>query len=202
MVEEIVKLGIPSLVASDVSPAPSFVQKIAARFNVRTFVPERTMLQEEKSEIAGQTQNLHERDALAAAVKCYRIYANRLRQIELLDTPLDKDMLKHLVIDGFPLKNAMLMLEKKAETGRARPETAKSAQEKKDAELLMLAQENVNLRKALDAETKLIAAQERELERFKAARYAEIGRDGEVRRLRAQLEKMSWAIMRLKRKKN
>jgi uncharacterized protein len=200
VVEEIARIGIPSIVASDVNPAPSFVLKIAARFNVRTFSPERPMLQEEKGEIAGETRNLHERDALAAAVKCYRAYANRLRQIGLMETGLDRDMLKHLVLEGYPLRAAMLMLERKEEGQGRKAEPAREQQEKKDNELLAISQENVNLRKALEAETKRAALLEQELARAKGARYAEIGRDAEVRRLRGQVEKLAWAVRRLKRK--
>ena len=46
--------------------------------------------------------NPHVRDAYAAAVKAYRRYANRLKQIDLMDEP-DKEKLKHLVISGFPI---------------------------------------------------------------------------------------------------
>ncbi len=200
VVAEIVKLGVPSMVASDVSPAPSFVLKIAARFNVRCFEPGRVMHEKEKSEIAGETENLHERDALAAAVKCYREYANRLRQIELLETGLDKDMLKHLVIQGYPLRSAELMLERKTEpVERVKPETRGAPQRKVD-ELLAITAENVNLRKALEAERQRGRALEAEIEKMKGAKYAEIGKDAEVRRLRSQIKKMSWLIRRLKDK--
>lgn len=204
MVEEIAKTGIPSLVASDVNPAPSFVLKIAARFNVRTFVPGRTMLQSEKSSMAADTQNLHERDALAAAVKAYREYANRLRQIEAIETDLDRDKLKHLVIQGFSLRNAMLVLEKKGggqEEG-AKAGNGKAKKEKKDWEIAALAGENVNLRKALGAERRMNEALLHEIGKIKGAKYAEIGRDAEVRRLSAQIERMDWIIRKLKRRKN
>ncbi len=110
--KEIAKHGIPSLVASDVNPTPSFVLKIAARFNVKAFSPAKSLQQKEKALIAPETVNLHERDAIAAAIKCYRGYANRLRQIETLEIEFDKDKLKHLVIEGHALKRAMCMLEK------------------------------------------------------------------------------------------
>lgn len=201
IVEEVAKFGIPSLVASDVNPAPSFVLKIAARFNVRCFTPERVMHEKEKGEIAGETHNLHERDALAAAVKCYRDYANRLRQIELLETKLDRDMLKHLVMQGFTLRNAMLMLERKDEMKAApAPDLKRTPEQKKDDELVALAQENVNLKKALSAERQETDALRAEISKMKGAKYSEIGKDAEVRRLRSQVEKMGWAIMRFRKK--
>ena len=52
--------------------------------------------------IGREISNPHVRDAYAAAVKAYRRYANRLKQIERMDTP-DKERLKHLVISGFPI---------------------------------------------------------------------------------------------------
>ncbi len=137
IVKKIAEIGIPSIIASDVNPAPGLVSKAAARFNVKVFMPQRSMQQKEKSEIAAgletgnwksfwpsaqrrknraknfwrQKTTIHERDALSAAVKCYRLYANRLRQIELTNTHLDKDKLKHLVIQGISLKRAAAMLE-------------------------------------------------------------------------------------------
>lgn len=111
VVREIAKIGIPSMIASDVNPAPALVSKIAARFNVRTFAPPKNMQKKEKTEIAGSMINLHERDALAAAIKCYRFYANRLRQIEL-SGEAKKDKLKHLVIQGIPLKIATGIIER------------------------------------------------------------------------------------------
>ena len=44
----------------------------------------------------------HIRDAYAAAVKAYRRYADRLRQIDGMDVP-DRDELKHMVISGYPI---------------------------------------------------------------------------------------------------
>ncbi len=96
------KLGIPSLVASDVYPASSFVQKIAARFNVKVHSPNKSMTTEEKRLIGEDIMNPHIRDAYAAAIKAYNKHANRLRQVDKLDTE-DKIKLKHLIIQGQPL---------------------------------------------------------------------------------------------------
>lgn len=205
MVAEIEKIGSPSIIASDVNPAPSFVLKIAARFNARTFIPERTILQDEKDVIAGRMDNRHERDAYTGATKCYRFYANRLRQIDLMDTHLDKDALKHLVIQGFPLHAAVLRLEKKAAGIQAgngpEPPPAKPRENgKTDDGLIALSEENVNLRKALESERLRAAALEREIVKAKGARYVEIMKEKEVRRLKSENERMSWLVGRLKRK--
>jgi len=52
--------------------------------------------------IGSEIVNPHIRDAYAAAVKAYRRYADRLRQIDRMDVP-NRDELKHLVISGFPI---------------------------------------------------------------------------------------------------
>lgn len=44
----------------------------------------------------------HIRDAYAAAVKAYRRYADRLRQIDNMDLE-NKDEYRHLVIKGKPI---------------------------------------------------------------------------------------------------
>ncbi|MEK6982331.1 MAG: DUF460 domain-containing protein [Candidatus Micrarchaeota archaeon] len=105
--EDIVKLisrfGIPSITGSDVTPPPNFVSKIAARFNVKVIFPKESMQTDQKKKIAKNISDPHTRDAYSAAVKAYRFYANRLRQIDKLETNLDKDKLKHAIIQGIPI---------------------------------------------------------------------------------------------------
>ena len=99
VVKKISLVGIPSIIASDVSPPAHFVSKVAARFNARLFHPRKSLSMEEKRHIAKDIMEPHIRDAYAAAVKAYRKYANRLRQIEMMQR-LDKDALKHQLIQG------------------------------------------------------------------------------------------------------
>ena len=102
IVRIISSVGIPSVIASDTSPPSHFVQKIAARFQTRLFHPRKSLSQEQKRMIGRQITNPHVRDAYAAAVKAYRRYANRLKQVDLMDEP-DKEQLKHMVISGYPI---------------------------------------------------------------------------------------------------
>lgn len=101
--EKIVKIlsgcGVPVLVASDTHPPSSFVQKIAARLNVRVFCPKESMSRLEKREIGKDIDGVHIRDAYAAAVKAYRKYQNRLRQIDAMPVR-GKERLKKMVITG------------------------------------------------------------------------------------------------------
>lgn len=115
VVERISKVGIPSLIATDVNPPPYFVMKVAARFAVRVFFPQRNMNEEEKKSIGREMTDVHIRDAYAAAVKAYREYANRFRQIELLEMTVDKDKLKHMVLQGYKLSTALSILSGRKE---------------------------------------------------------------------------------------
>lgn len=119
IVSIISKLGIPSLVATDVSPASSFVQKVAARFNVKVHSPNKSMTTEEKRIIGEDIVNPHMRDAYAAAIKAYNRHANRLRQVDKLDTE-DKVRLKHLIIQGQPLAKMARGEKPKAVSKKAR----------------------------------------------------------------------------------
>ncbi|MDD5171414.1 MAG: DUF460 domain-containing protein [Candidatus ainarchaeum sp.] len=99
MVEIISEVGVPVLVASDTHPASHFVQKIAARLNIRVFSPKESLKKIEKREMGRKITDVHIRDAYAAAIKAYRKYQNRLRQIDAIDPP-DAEELKKMVIMG------------------------------------------------------------------------------------------------------
>ncbi len=95
------KIGIPVLVAADTRPPSSFVEKIAARLNVRVFSPSESMTKLEKRQIGARIEDVHIRDAYAAAVKAFRKYQNRLRQIDAsVASPSEREELKRMVIRG------------------------------------------------------------------------------------------------------
>jgi len=205
VVEIIRKVGVPSLIASDVNPPPSFVQKVAARFNVRLSYPERSLTQEEKKKMGSFIDDVHIRDAYGAAMKAYHVYENRLRQIEGMDTSLDRDLLKHMVVQGYSLHNAELMLTRKEEKRVGAEEEKEVKKEglenRRDERVMRLAEENVNLRKALEYEKARVAEMEDQLKRAKNARVGEVARDSEVRKLKERLERAERYIFFLKKKK-
>lgn len=108
--EEIIKrinqFGKPVLIASDTRPPSHFVKKLAARLCARVYHPRKSLTQFEKRNIAKGILDPHIRDSYAAAVKAYRRYANRFRNIEKLDVK-DKDKLKLLVISGKRVSEAL-----------------------------------------------------------------------------------------------
>ncbi len=81
----ITRHGTPLIVATDVSPAPSNVEKIASSMGSVLFVPEESMNVSEKHKLVKKFQALlkksepgieikgkHEKDALAAAIKAWK----------------------------------------------------------------------------------------------------------------------------------
>ncbi|MFH1685531.1 MAG: DUF460 domain-containing protein [Candidatus Micrarchaeota archaeon] len=98
IVREVSKIGIPVIIASDTSPPSHFVQKIAARFNVKVFCPKESMSKNEKRVIGKGMDNVHIRDSYAAAIKAYRRYQNRLRQIDSMEIENKEELKKRAII--------------------------------------------------------------------------------------------------------
>ena len=107
---ELESWGTPSLIASDVRPAPELVLKLASAFNATLFVPVQPWREEDKKKVAreifGQysfpVENVHERDALSAAVQAWRHHQNLLRlpaQTGLSGG--ETEFLRHLLLQGF-----------------------------------------------------------------------------------------------------
>lgn len=97
-------IGTPSLIATDVSRTPGFIQKVGARFNAKVFSPRKSIMVEEKKQIGKGIVDPHIRDSYSAAVKAYRHYANRFRQVDKKKlNKEEKDKLKHLLIRGKPI---------------------------------------------------------------------------------------------------
>lgn len=112
--------GIPVMVATDVTPVPHFVKKIASTVNADLYVPKREISVADKQELAREhstdtkIRNAHERDALTAAVYAYRSIQPKLQQIDRKiraeQLPIDRNQVKALVIKGMSMKEAIASL--------------------------------------------------------------------------------------------
>jgi predicted RNase H-like nuclease (RuvC/YqgF family) len=122
---EVLKLGVPVIVASDRKPATEMVKKLASMFGAILYEPEKDLKVDEKKEIVNKflisQENVskfdtHMRDALAASVKAYMHYKPKLQQLEEearlrgFKGPLDKA--KIMVIQGVKISEALQRLEK------------------------------------------------------------------------------------------
>ncbi len=95
--------GTPVVIASDKKHAGTLVAKLAAIFDAALFLPRADISVVRKKEFAeyAKVSNLHERDALSAAMYAYHSYSNKLNQAERIAHQKsidDIDRIKALVI--------------------------------------------------------------------------------------------------------
>ncbi len=189
--------GTPSLIACDVFPAPEMAHKVASYFSCRLFSPSREVREEEKRKMAAGSgvRNNHERDAWCAAVLAFRSHANRLRQIDSLEgfPQQEKEEVKHLLLKGYKLRDALLSLREPEEEKKIVAVTKTTQKQLSPDELrhrvAVLARENAHLRLMVGR----IEDEKRRLESH--VRLLENGvrqsllRDSELRKLRFQLQR-------------
>ncbi len=127
-------IGHPIIIATDVSPAPGLVEKLARSFKAQLFVPRESLRVDEKNELLRNlgiaVDDDHQRDALAAAYKAYLRLKPKLEHVEakLRELGLSRrgEEVKALVIQGYNLGEAITKV-----TARERPkEEEKPAPEK------------------------------------------------------------------------
>ncbi len=203
-------IGIPSAIATDKSVAPDSVRKVAAGYNAALYVPFRELTEKEKSALASGKglENVHVRDAYAAASSAYRHYANKLRQIDSmgLDEP---QTVKHMVKYGSTVFSAIAALASSMEPAMQEAELEKAASlpgKPSKAALLSralgeigeLSGENSNLRKALAMEREKNSALSGEAQGLRRMIGRAVSSDPEVRRLNARIARLENYIRMLK----
>jgi predicted RNase H-like nuclease (RuvC/YqgF family) len=131
-------LGDPVVVASDVNPPSAQVKKLASSLNSALYVPE-PMSSEKKGTLVRiyieenkvNPANPHERDALAAAVKAYLHYKNKLQQVETkvqdLNVSLPIEEVKALVLRGNSIQNSIEITLSTLQKPEPSPEPPKPA---------------------------------------------------------------------------
>ena len=206
VVKIISSIGKPSVIATDVSSAPDFVTRISSRFHVKLFVPQKSISIEEKKKLAHNIQNPHIRDAYAAAIKAFHYYDNTLRKIEHSDSVLDKDLLKHMFLQGYKVADAEFILTKKEEKKIEKNEKRNSPplllqKQKQDERIIHLLKENENLRKAFETEKELRKITEQKLQKLRSSSERTLSKDKEVRRLEGQVARLQVYIARLKKRR-
>jgi hypothetical protein len=131
IVSHIIGYGKVVLISTDVYPPPKMVKKLSSILKSRIDAPPRFMSVESKIEVVDVylsekssfprskvvrsdeiPQNAHERDAMAAALKTYKKYQNKLQQIarkadELNLTSSEVDAVKIMFLQGTPVSKAM-----------------------------------------------------------------------------------------------
>lgn len=122
LIQTITELGEPTIVSSDVSPASELIDDLSKKLNAVLFTPLISLGTNEKHELARlyteryevKAKNIHEVDALAAAVKAYQHYKNKFEQVEAKikrqGLKVSVDDVKDLVVRGYTLNRAVQTL--------------------------------------------------------------------------------------------
>ncbi|WP_297488686.1 DUF460 domain-containing protein [Thermococcus sp.] len=191
------EIGHPVVVATDVSPAPGFVEKIARSFKANLFVPRESLRVDEKKELLRNlgitVEDDHQRDALAAAYKAYLRIKPKLERVDakLREAGLSKkaDEVKALVIAGYNLGEAM---QKVAVRERPEEKLEEPAKESVDLEpyirrirelerrIEFLERENSELREVIKEQRKTIGKLERKIADYDEEVRREILREREL----------------------
>jgi uncharacterized protein len=126
VVNFILGLGKPSLIASDVNPAPDFVSTIATCFGVVLIAPQKTLRVEEKLGLTRgfEAADAHQRDALAAALHALDALTRKLDRAR--SQGLSEEAI-HLVLQGNSLSSAKIAVEGKKEEAPTPAEPAQPA---------------------------------------------------------------------------
>ncbi|MDH7594097.1 MAG: DUF460 domain-containing protein [Methanomicrobiales archaeon] len=189
-IETLLRLGKPLVIASDVSEMPFSVEKIRRAFKAIAYTPKQDRSVEEKQELtAGYSYaNVHERDALAAALDAYRYYRHRLQNIvKRVPAGQDLDEVWAAVMRGVPLGDAI---------GGETPPSSKEAEAvvppqetKRDERVISLEVQVKRLREYVEELEKVkrekdeeMAEMQRRLRRERSSRWQQLRRDHEIAR--------------------
>ena len=91
IIQRVIKVGKPVVVASDKGKTPSKVEKIANSVGARIFEPKEDLSSDRKKEL-GKGANSHELDAVASAVNARRQLQRDIRKIRKYNAELDKPL--------------------------------------------------------------------------------------------------------------
>lgn len=86
IINYILGFGRPLIIASDVTPPPRSVEKIASSFGSKLYYPEFSLMNTKKFSVvrehAEELYDGHQRDALAAALKAWKKYRSMLSRVD------------------------------------------------------------------------------------------------------------------------
>ncbi len=199
IVETVTRYGVPIIVATDVSPPPERVVKIASAFGAKLWHPGKDLSVAYKEDVArkfsygkNRPTNDHERDALAAAFAAFSTFASKFRQIERrlrVEGRLeDEDIVKRAVVFGQSVDRALRHKQQKEREGKG---------QEKEKQTVVQPQPPIaaELRKRLEIQGELIEelrqevyALRKKLRRAMSEREREIRKDALVQRLEREKE--------------
>jgi predicted RNase H-like nuclease (RuvC/YqgF family) len=167
-INEIIKYGRPSIIASDVCKTPDFVSEIATKTGAKTYSPEKNLTVEEKTLLTRDYPvcDSHQRDSLAAAVNAYRKHSKKLGKITRMGYD---DGIKHLVLKGMSIHKALQETREPEKNMKpeAKPETAEPQPGPQERKLRDLERQIKSMQKSLSERDSTIESLRDELLRAK-----------------------------------
>lgn len=189
-IERLLALGKPLVIASDVRTMPFSVEKIRRAFKAIAYTPKQDRSVEEKQALTEgyEYSNVHERDALAAALDAYRYYRHRIQSV-LKRIPQGQDLEEvwAAIVRGVPLGEALA-----GGAEEAHAQEAEAAQEaihapKRDERILSLEAQVRRLREYVEELERVqrekeqeLAELQRQLRRERSSRWQQLRRESEI----------------------
>lgn len=208
----LMSLGVASVLASDVSPTPQFILKLASSLGCRVFIPKKSLQVGEKIKLTWDhtTGDSHQRDALAAALNAYNAFRNKFGKIDSLD--LDdkiKTEIKHRVLQGVSVDDAIREYKTKQIPAKPKEEPPKIKTKKPPEEerVNKLLQQNQDLKKQVksrDEEIKKLKNDviklEDKISRMKTAHAIELKKDVEIKKRDGIIKNIEYRVSSLEKK--
>ncbi len=194
VVRMIAEYGKPAIVATDVYPVPSAVEKIRRSFNAVIWSPGGEIRAEEKIALARKFgySNDHERDSLTAAMATYKAYKNVFSRVEKRAPKyLDLDSIKFYVINGASIDEAIEKVASESKINvKMKPEPQHEPVKEEDSE------QDEQIRK-LREEINLKNAQVKQLKDYVAELKYESGqKDRKIESLEMRINKVRNSVYR------
>jgi hypothetical protein len=209
VIEALYRAGKPLVIASDVKEMPFSVERIRRAFSAVGYTPREDRTVEEKAELVAGFQygNIHERDALAAAIDAFRYYRNRLQNaLRRVPPGVDLDRVRAGIIRGHSLDQVLGGM-KPAKPGKEETAAEPVPGPLKD-ERVMVLDGTVKRLKAYVAELQEeVKARDRALDRLRerqghlqAAWRQQLRRDAEIARRDALIQDLRRRLRKEERK--
>ena len=208
MIRSISNEGTPVIVATDVYPVPSTVEKVKRDFNAIIHSSDDTPTDYKMDITRGyDCSNVHERDALFAALDAYKKFKNKFEKIEK-ETPIwiDSDDIKAAVLKGSSLKSAIHLhspkkedLEEKEEKSEETKEKEKDLQSIKE-QIQQIREHNNYLKSTIEEKDEEIKGLKKYIERLKEGERRGIKREREIIIREKEIKRQGKEIFKLKKK--
>ena len=220
IIDIIRKFGKPVLIATDVTPVPDNVKKIAATLNTKLYIPDKRLSTDEKtlmvekysSQHGLKIDDPHVRDSLAAALKAYYEISHKLNQarglLRRMGIDVDEDKVLTCIVEGKTIDECIEKeIEKEIEETKSEvvqiPLTPHSEESK--GQLESLQEENTQLKREIERLKRKIreigfenTLLQKRIDEIKAMYNKELEKERKVYELKLEIENYIKMINNLK----